>query len=277
MKNRVARKMYLYAALALVISPNLMATNFAGFEIQVNGTAAVIDSGNTLRVAPLVGGVGSAFITDPYPVDEDTSFSSYFQFRIGDGSGADGMVFVVQNDGDGAGASGGGGGGLGYNGVSPSIGVEMDEWTNGEWGDPNNNHIGIDVGGNPTSLSTYTPGVNIDSGNPYYLWVDYDGASNELAVFFNTSATKPGAPQLTETIDLFGEVGAQAYVGFVGSTGGANNNHDILDWTVQWASAAEPPPPFVYVPVPVMNGVAIAVLLMLIAVVARRYFNSRST
>jgi hypothetical protein len=249
-------------ALFLLLTPSLsFAEDFKSYTVQLNGTAGLVNSGNTLRVAPLAGGVGSAFITTPFTINSDTSFSTFFQFRIGDGSGADGMLFVVQNDGAGAGASGGGGGGLGFNGIDNSIGVEIDEWNNGEWSDPNNNHMGIDTNGSLTSLTTITPAVNLDSGDSYYLWVDYNGATNDLSVFFNTSNSKPGSPDMTQNLDLAAIVGAEGYVGFVGSTGGANNNHDVEEWTVSWDTV---PSASIATPIPTTSTWALTLLVLLI-------------
>lgn len=63
--------------------------------------------------------------------------------------GADGMVFVIQNAANTVGTMGGG---IGYGGLSHSIGVEFDDWNNGE-GDGNNaNHAGIDINGNVNSV-----------------------------------------------------------------------------------------------------------------------------
>ena len=41
----------------------------------------------------------------------------------------------------------GAGGGIGYSDIPRSLGIEYDTWFNGELGDPNGNHVGIDLGG----------------------------------------------------------------------------------------------------------------------------------
>ncbi len=238
---------------ALLIAPaGASAQTFAGYTMQLNGAAALISGGSILRVSPVTGGTGSAYIFTPFPITADTSFSTSFRFRIGDGSGADGMVFVVQNNG--ATALGGGGGNLGYSGLVNSIGVEIDEYFNGGW-DPNNNHLGINTAGNMASVTTFIPPVNLDNGTPYYLWVDYDGTSNDLSVFFSTTSTKPGTPDMIQNLDLLALVGAQGYVGFTGATGGLRNNHDIQAWTfLAW----EPP-----LPVPAVSSWSILLLILL--------------
>ena len=121
-----------------------------------------------------------------------------------------------------------------YSGISPSVGVEFDNWRNG-W-DPNTNHLGIDVNGSVSSLATSNPVARLDDGNLWYAWVDYDGTT--LAVRANQTGVRPASPDLSLALDLPGIIGTtSAYVGFTAGTGAAYGNHDIVSWEYRDQSA----------------------------------------
>jgi hypothetical protein len=96
--------------------------------LTLNGDAT--QAGNVLRLTSEdFFQSGSAFNTAPITLANNTSFSTYFTFRISrptigisdsDGPGADGLVFVVQTA---ANNVGGAGGGIGYEGIPNSLGV----------------------------------------------------------------------------------------------------------------------------------------------------------
>ena len=143
------------------------------------------------------------------------------------GGGADGITFCLQTESNSATSTGGG---LGYGGISPSVAVEFDTYNNGTTGgynDINANHIGIDTNGSVASLEQIAAPWNMKNGATYWAWVDYDGATNALDVYFNNSETRPSTPILSDTIDLTSLIGQQVYFGFTGSTGGGYEEQDI--------------------------------------------------
>lgn len=207
------------------------------YTLELNGSALVV--GTDLQITPAVNSqAGTAFITTPFPVDPNTSFSSYFQFFIGRGTtpGADGLTFILQNDLDGIDALGAAGGALGYEGydgvpgISNSLAIEFDTWLGGGSNEPNDNHIGINTNGSVSSLETSTSIPNLISGSSLFAWIDYDGIANLLEIFVNDVGTKPAVPNLSYTIDLYSLTSDQAYIGFSAATGGFNNEHLIEDW-----------------------------------------------
>ena len=227
--------------LTLLLSTDLFAqSTFAGQTMQLNGNAALADAGATLRLTSNGNGqTGTAFIVEPFYLSGGTSFSTFIQFRIYGGTGADGLAFVIHNDGDES-RIGSSGGGMGYAGIDNSLIVEIDTWDNGG-SDPNENHVGVNLNGSTTSLSTFTPATDFEDTSSFYLWVDYNGRNNELKVYLDTTATKPGSPVISETIALEQVIGSPAYVGFTAATGAANNNHDIEAWTLNWQAADKIP------------------------------------
>ncbi len=78
-------------------------------------------------------------------------------------------MFVIKNtasSGSNIDGLGGVGGAMGYGttsretnehtstGIGQSVGIEFDNWTNSQYSDPNNNHIGIDVNGSLNSVAS---------------------------------------------------------------------------------------------------------------------------
>lgn len=208
--------------------------------LRVNGNAAVA-AGGRLRVTPsALSQAGSAFTTNKVNLADAGSFSSAFQFQFTAqrSGGADGLVFAVQPV---ANNVGGAGGGIGYAGITPSIGVEFDNWFNGgdpDFGggpvsDPNDSHVGIDVNGKVHSVATSTAIDPLDNGQVKNAWVDYNGATDLLEVRLSQSTTRPVSALVTHTVDLPTLLGTtEVFAGFTSGTGAAAANHDVLSWTL---------------------------------------------
>jgi len=242
MNLRLLLKSILLSNLAFVASTQASSIDFNDFSsvsgLTLNGNAS--QAGNVLRLTPATGWQsGSAFSTTTLALNNLNSFSTRFQFQITgsggisdtDGSGADGLVFVVQTVSNNV---GGAGGGIGYQGISPSVGIEFDTYNNGSWDDNNGNHVGIDLNGNINSVTQVGVLPRFNDGNIWTAWVDYDGSSNQLEVRVNQTGLRPGAATLAYNVDLSSVLGTpNAYVGFTSGTGAAWGNHDILNWNFE--------------------------------------------
>lgn len=209
----------------------------------LNGVTSTINTGGTgvvgpnagdqrvLRLTNNYGQSGSAFLTNPFSLAADASFSSYFEFQYtNQGSGgADGIVFTVQNV---ANTAGGGGGGIGYDGLSPSLGVEFDNWNNGSCDGNNDNHAGININGSVCSVvRADTLPAQLDSQAIFHAWVDYNGATHTLEVRLGLSDTRPANELMSYSVDLAALLGTtNAYIGFTSGTGAATADHDIRRW-----------------------------------------------
>lgn len=211
-----------------------------GATAPINSTPVVDDGGrNVLRLTNALSQSGSAFLTDAVTLANQASFSSFFTFRIsnpigisdGDGQGADGIVFVVQTV---ANTAGGSGGGIGYLGLPSSVGAEFDTWDNGTGlGDPNGNHVAIDLGGvfSPANLAAAVAD-RMNDGDVWYAWVDYNGPTDQLEVRLSMNASRPAGALVSRDVDLVGVLGSEsAFAGFTSGTGAAGGYHDILSWT----------------------------------------------
>jgi hypothetical protein len=222
---------------AVVSFPHFSTTT--GLTLNGNATPVSTSDGAVLRLASAdYWQSGSAFST--VTVNAST-FSTHFRFRISDRGGtlfddntvvgADGLVFVVQPV---SASIGGAGEGIGYEGISPSVGVEFDTWHNSYNNDPDSNHLGIDLNGNvdhgPGSPNTLGVTPDFDDGNIWDAWIDYDGTTLEVRA--NQTGVRPVAAMLSENLNISSQLGGvtDAYVGFTAGTGWDWGNHDIISW-----------------------------------------------
>lgn len=233
----------LTCGLAFAGSASAAVINYADFSsvagLTLNGSAAQV--GNALRVTPAnYGQSGSAFSTSTVSLASNASFSTFFQFRFtspggacdGQGCGADGLTFVVQTVSNNV---GGAGGGIGYQGIPNSVGIEFDTWNNGGGDNNSSNHVGIDVGGNVSSIMlTEVTEADMNNGDIWSVWVDYNGATNMLETRMNRTGVRPADAILSLSRNLAADLGTtNAYVGFTSGTGAAFANHDVLRWTLE--------------------------------------------
>ncbi len=228
----------LFAALALCASPLLAeAGTFSGWTL--NGNAALLDGGDTLRVAPLGGFMrGSAWSPEQISLLDD--FSLAFSFRLEGGSGADGFTVTFQSNDAGASALGDAGGNLGYQGLDRSVAFVYDTFDNGWDTDREPGH----------NTSVVADGDLIDGwggsevGNPIavnggslrdavlYSWIDYDLALGQFRMYLNDVDIKPGTPAESIASDWPSRLGDGVFVGFTAGTGSLDDNHDILSFSV---------------------------------------------
>ena len=240
--------------LGCVLSAQLPAQTivYGGFNstegLTRNGDAEVVTTtngdGKVMRLAPASPNqAGSIFTETKFNI---ASFSTIFEFRItgrngsnNDSSSADGLAFIVQNKV--STALGDTGEFLGYGGstaskITPSVAVEFDTFFN-SGNDPTianggSNHVGIDIGGSVVFHADQTAKVtpNMDDGDKWTVWVDYNGSILEVRMSIN--GLRPTTAILTQTnFDIPALVGSSTgFIGFSASTGGANTNHDLLGW-----------------------------------------------
>ena len=63
-----------------------------------------------------------------------------------------------------------------------------------------------------------------------YFWADYNNSAQTLALYYNTTNSKPGSANKTFTSFSF-DTGSY-YMGFGAATGGANDNHQLINWSL---------------------------------------------
>ncbi len=176
--------------------------NFSSFVL--GGTAQ--REGASLLLTTTVGQAGTGFLPQPIQLGDMGSFSAAFSFAISDPSGitdtdgiqgADGITFAIHTKAGGVGLIGGG---IGYQGLSPSIGIEFDTWNNGYEDGNDGNHVGIDINGSTGSILRRPVQAPLNDGSTWYAWVDFDGATNALEVRLSKDALRPPSPLLNHSI-----------------------------------------------------------------------------
>lgn len=177
-------------------------------------------------------------------VDLRDGFDRTFVLSFGsDDLGADGMVFVLQQVG--LEAVGGQGEGIGYAGITPSIGVELDTFQNGF--DPPEDHVAVDENGSLAHAGAAAVALpNLEDGQEHTLRVIWSPEATELTVAVD------GAQQIVYTKDLVADIFGDdplVYLGFTGGTGGARNPQyvrsasplGLLSWTAPINGDLAPP------------------------------------
>lgn len=165
----------------------------------------------------------------------DIEFS--MNFGTNDGSGADGMVFVLQTVG--TSAIGASGGGMGFEGFNPSFGIEFDTFENSAnngspaVADISADHMAFLRNGNIEHTSTNNlagpvqasaTSANIEDGQQHTVRITWNPANQFLHAYFDCSL------RLFDTVDLVNSIFSGqnlVYFGFTGSTGGLNNNQSV--------------------------------------------------
>jgi gliding motility-associated-like protein len=226
MFRTIKNKPFMKISFATLVSA-LLLTFSANAQYVVNGNADSI-SCNCYRLTQAIntqsGSVWNSnmiSLTDPF----DFSFDVYLGSNNG---GADGIAFVLQPISTAAGSTGGG---MGYEGIDPSLAVEIDTYQNG-W-DPVNDHIAIQYAGNVDHNSAFNlagpadalnGGANIEDALWHLLRVDWDPTSLTLDVYMD------GSLRVSYTGDIVANVFSSdpmVFWGFTGSTGGLNNEHQF--------------------------------------------------
>ncbi len=170
-------------------------------------------------------------------INLNESFEVILNINLGckDADGADGMVFGFQPIGTSVGSNGGS---IGFGGVVPSIGIEMDTWQNGNYGDPVFDHIAIIKNGNVdhNTANTLAGPVGFNAANANFedcrfhdMRVTWNINTKTLKIFIDCQE------RLSYTGDIVRDIfrgDPWVYWGFTAATGGASNLHQVcLNYT----------------------------------------------
>jgi hypothetical protein len=208
---------------------------FAGSTnlLTYNGSAAI--SGTLAQLTNGGGGeAGSFFSTTPVVI---TQFNTVFSFQLLNGTNpsADGITFCIEGSGNTA--LGAVGGSLGYQGITPSVAVKFDLYSNaGEGVDSTGLYTN---GAAPTVPSTDLTGTGIDlhSQDVFNVFMSYDGATLNVTIkdaSTGASASQSYSINIPQTLNNSNS----AYMGFTGGTGGLTATQNIQTWTITTAPAA---------------------------------------
>jgi hypothetical protein len=201
--------------------------------IVLDGSAQCANS--ALELTPDTPGLaGAAWFATQYPIMSTTHISIAITFQFSGSIFADGMTIVLSGDPRGSSALGNHGGSMGYELVMPSAALEFDDNLNPEYGDLNDNHVGIDRDGSLTSIVQQDAApIYFTNGGVLYAWFDYDGPTTTLAGYVAGDANKPSVPLVTTTDDL-SRLG-NAWIGLTAATGSDSQRTDVLAWRFDYS------------------------------------------
>ncbi|CAL8125566.1 unnamed protein product [Prunus armeniaca] len=228
--------------------------NGVGSNMSLNGVAEIEPNGmlkltnDTRRV------LGHAFYSSPIKFKNSTdgkafSFSTAFAFTIVPEYpklGGHGLAFIISPSKELPGSLP-----SQYLGILNStvvgnfsnhiFAVEFDTVQDFEFGDINDNHVGIDINslasnkstpaGYFTSQNSTKQSLNLKSGHVIQAWVDYDSVKNQVTVKLSPDSIKPTSPILTFDVDLSPIFQDFMYVGFSASTGLLASSHYVSGWS----------------------------------------------
>jgi Bacterial lectin len=199
-------------------SPPSTSWSFNGSAAPVAGAGLLTTNGGSEAGTIFY---GNSIVTD--------SFTASFQIQLGN---ADGGTFVLQNNG--ATAVGNDGGGLGVAGLV-GYAIELDTYDNSECGDPDDDHVGLDVLG-PTcsqaeqqsfwtaSLAPF--GVNLHDGAWHTAAVTFAGGTVTLVLDGQTVIPGIALPDWVS--------GTPYWYGFSGSSGEATGQQGVRNAQIQF-------------------------------------------
>jgi autotransporter-associated beta strand protein len=189
-------------------------------DLTLRGSATVV--GSVLNLTPALGNrLGNVWTTHKVSVANGFTSTFRFQFPSPGNGGADGIGFIIQPTGNTVDVNEGGP-------TSNALTVKFDSYQNG--GEPSGSFIDLRAGS--TSLATYNlqpGGIDLSGSGPHDVVVNYNATTQTLTVSFN------GNVVISHVVDL-AAIGAvdslgNAFVGFSGRTGGAFEEHNVLNWT----------------------------------------------
>lgn len=159
---------------------------------------------------------GTAFSVTPLPI---SAFEASFKYYIGDGSGGEGLAFVLARAPNLAAlAPKGTGNTIGYVGMD-GFAIELDT-TPGGVGDPDGNHVAFTRANTGAHLASAMPPFALHCGCERQARIRY--VNNHLTVTLDTTVVLDA--------QVSGFVPDTYYVGFAASTGGSDDVHAVRDF-----------------------------------------------
>ncbi len=196
-----------------------------GQTFMTNGSASFL-GGNCYQLTPDVGGQsGSIFSLSSINLTQPFAFDAVFNFGNKDANGADGIVFILATTNT---ALGTGGGGIGYEGITPSIAIEYDDYFNSGSGDPTADHMAVISAGSvnhtlPSNLVGPINLANIEDGQDHCFSVIWDPVTMTLTAALNNDLIS----YTGDIVNTFFGGNPIVYYGFSSGTGSLSNLHTV--------------------------------------------------
>ena len=167
------------------------------------------------------------------PIDVTKPFSIELSVLLGcqDDSGADGMVFVFTGGRYRVGYTGEG---IGFAGLRPSVGIEIDTWLNEHLNDPIEDHIAIMANGRVGHYNDLAGPLaipNIEDCKQHHLAVRWNPETQNLAVAIDYEEV------ISTKVDLLNDIFGgrpMVYWGVTAATGRYHNYHEVCFDRLSW-------------------------------------------
>ncbi|KAK4431237.1 putative L-type lectin-domain containing receptor kinase S.7 [Sesamum alatum] len=174
------------------------------------------------------------------------------------------------------------------------VAVEFDTRMNPEFGDPNDNHVGVNLGSivSAAAVDASGFGVHLNDGSVHRAWITYDGPRKFLEIYLGPDGTVPPTRAIySGNLDLSPYLNEYMFIGFSGSTGHNHTQvHSICSWNFTSVSKA-----FLRVPssescetkitldsykvvpskTPSSFYIFVAVVVLLLVIMVNLYFNGK--
>jgi hypothetical protein len=193
-------------------------TNFASIANLTFVGDYVAQISNTIHLtSPTVPATGNLYRSSAIRYDRD--FSVNWSSYVGDGTGADGYCIQWTTTNNTNGVSGGGIGRIADSSTINAIGFYTHTNNNLQWF---KNNVQQSV-------------VAVSAGywrQTLYFWADYNHSAQTLNLYYSTTNSKPVSPNQQYTSFVFDS--GFYYIGFGAATGGGQDNHNILSWSLNF-------------------------------------------
>jgi len=213
---------FLFSLSIFVLSAQEVDFSMKDFELV--GTAEVSGGETVMLTDNLLWQGGAMWYQNDIDLSEPFSVEMEIYFGCSDG-GADGIVFMLHPEL----STGFRGEGMGFGGLYPSFGVEMDTYQNFHLGDPHFDHVSLMAHGtlrHQFGITEAVPidldGRNVEDCDYHKVKVDWDPESQFFTFIFDYMI------RIKHKIDLVGAVfenNPNVYWGFGSATGGKRNKH----------------------------------------------------
>lgn len=214
----MARLILFFLLLPAVLSAQVDVKDFV-----LNGNAVRLDD-ECFRLTEAVDWQGGA-IWYKKPIDLNEPFYMELEVFLGcdDRGGADGIVFIFSP----RARLGYSGEGMGFGGLVPSLGIELDTWLNDHLLDPEEDHVAILTNGDIRHYANANrPNAlpNIEDCAYHPMEVSWDPAVQELKVYLDGVVIARATGDLTRTVFRGNSI---VYWGASAATGKYNNRQEV--------------------------------------------------
>lgn len=211
--------------------------NFTTSDFKVSGDAFTVGEQCFQLTAAREWQGGSVWYKKPIDLDEPFEMEIDLSFGCDD-FGADGIVFIFHDKL----RTGRQGEGMGFGGLYPSFGIEMDTYENPHQGDPRYDHMSLMKNGQMNHRRGITSPVSILPG---YKNIE-DCGTHRVAVSWTPSThmikiTIDGATRIEKKYDMVKEIfhdNPNVFWGFTAATGGQHNVHKVCLEKIEFTEAA---------------------------------------